>query len=76
MDVKPYFGYEGELMRIPLSRSASLHHEFSAYYALLENVFKADDVLHFGIHGLLELMNQNLRHPYYRHEHQHNHYHN
>ena len=40
----------------PLSRSASPHHGFAAYYTYLEKIFKADAVLHFGTHGSLEFM--------------------
>jgi len=54
--VQPSFGYEGDPMRLLFSKSASPHHGFAAYYAYLENVWKADAVLHFGTHGSLEFM--------------------
>ena len=54
--VQPTFGYEGDPMRLLFSRSASPHHGFSAYYTYLENIWKADAVLHFGTHGSLEFM--------------------
>mmetsp|Transcript_3193 Transcript_3193/g.5538 ORF Transcript_3193/g.5538 Transcript_3193/m.5538 type:complete len:1396 (-) Transcript_3193:415-4602(-) len=54
--VQPTFGYEGDPMRLLFSRSASPHHGFAAYYAYLENIYKADAVLHFGTHGSLEFM--------------------
>ncbi|MEH2240478.1 magnesium chelatase subunit H [Nostoc sp.] len=54
--VQPTFGYEGDPMRLLFSRSASPHHGFAAYYTYLEQVWKADAVLHFGTHGSLEFM--------------------
>jgi magnesium chelatase subunit H len=43
-------------MRLLFSRSASPHHGFAAYYTYLEQLWKADAVLHFGTHGSLEFM--------------------
>jgi magnesium chelatase subunit H len=43
-------------MRLLFSRSASPHHGFAAYYTYLEQIWKADAVLHFGTHGSLEFM--------------------
>ncbi|MBD2362337.1 magnesium chelatase subunit H [Anabaena minutissima FACHB-250] len=54
--VQPTFGYEGDPMRLLFSRSASPHHGFAAYYTYLEQVWRADAVLHFGTHGSLEFM--------------------
>lgn len=54
--VQPTFGYEGDPMRLLFSRSASPHHGFAAYYTYLEQLWKADAVLHFGTHGSLEFM--------------------
>ncbi|XHX80412.1 MAG: magnesium chelatase subunit H [Stenomitos frigidus ULC029] len=54
--VQPTFGYEGDPMRLLFSRSASPHHGFAAYYTFLEQIWKADAVLHFGTHGSLEFM--------------------
>lgn len=54
--VQPTFGYEGDPMRLLFSKSASPHHGFAAYYSYVENIFKADAVLHFGTHGSLEFM--------------------
>lgn len=54
--VQPTFGYEGDPMRLLFSRSASPHHGFASYYTYLENIWKADAVLHFGTHGSLEFM--------------------
>ncbi|MEC4985827.1 MAG: magnesium chelatase subunit H [Oscillatoria sp. PMC 1068.18] len=54
--VQPTFGYEGDPMRLLFSRSASPHHGFAAYYTYLEEIWRADAVLHFGTHGSLEFM--------------------
>jgi magnesium chelatase subunit H len=54
--VQPTFGYEGDPMRLLFSHSASPHHGFAAYYTYLNQVWKADAVLHFGTHGSLEFM--------------------
>ncbi len=54
--VQPTFGYEGDPMRLLFAKSASPHHGFAAFYAYLEQIWKADAVLHFGTHGSLEFM--------------------
>ena len=54
--VQPTFGYEGDPMRLLFAKSASPHHGFAAFYGYLENIWKADAVLHFGTHGSLEFM--------------------
>ncbi|MEB3338096.1 MAG: magnesium chelatase subunit H [Leptolyngbyaceae bacterium] len=54
--IQPTFGYEGDPMRLLFSRSASPHHGFAAYYTYLNQIWKADAVLHFGTHGSLEFM--------------------
>jgi magnesium chelatase subunit H len=54
--VQPTFGYEGDPMLLLFSRSASPHHGFAAYYTYIEEIWKADAVLHFGTHGSLEFM--------------------
>jgi magnesium chelatase subunit H len=54
--VQPTFGYEGDPMRLMMSRNGSPHHGFMAFYAYLEKVFGADVVIHFGTHGAMEFM--------------------
>ncbi|MBD2100717.1 magnesium chelatase subunit H [Leptolyngbya sp. FACHB-261] len=54
--VQPTFGYEGDPMRLLFSKSCSPHHGFAAYYTYLNEIWKADAVLHFGTHGSLEFM--------------------
>jgi magnesium chelatase subunit H len=54
--VQPSFGYEGDPMRLMMSRSGAPHHGFAAFYTFVEKVFGADAVLHVGTHGALEFM--------------------
>lgn len=54
--VQPSFGYEGDPMRLLMSKGGAPHHGFAALYAYLEKVFKADAVIHVGTHGALEFM--------------------
>ncbi|HVG29929.1 MAG TPA: cobaltochelatase subunit CobN [Pyrinomonadaceae bacterium] len=54
--VQPSFGYEGDPMRLMMSRSGAPHHGFAAFYTFVEKVFGADAILHVGTHGALEFM--------------------
>ena len=54
--VQPSFGYEGDPMRLMMSRSGAPHHGFAAFYAFVEKVFGADALVHVGTHGALEFM--------------------
>ena len=54
--VQPTFGYEGDPMRLLMSRGGAPHHGFAALYTYLEKVSKADAVVHVGTHGSLEFM--------------------
>jgi magnesium chelatase subunit H len=54
--VQPTFGYEGDPMRLLMSRGGAPHHGFAALYTYLEKVFGADAVVHTGTHGALEFM--------------------
>ncbi|HEV2862980.1 MAG TPA: cobaltochelatase subunit CobN [Pyrinomonadaceae bacterium] len=54
--VQPTFGYEGDPMRLLMSRGGSPHHGFAALYTYLEKIFGADAVVHTGTHGALEFM--------------------
>ncbi|HEX7956762.1 MAG TPA: cobaltochelatase subunit CobN, partial [Pyrinomonadaceae bacterium] len=54
--VQPTFGYEGDPMRLLMSRGGAPHHGFAALYTYLEKVFAADAVVHVGTHGALEFM--------------------
>ncbi len=54
--IQPTFGYEDDPMRLLMAVNASPHHGFAAFYAYLDQVWKADAALHFGTHGSLEFM--------------------
>ncbi len=54
--VQPTFGYEGDPMRLLMSRSGAPHHGFMGLYTYLERIFRADAVIHVGTHGALEFM--------------------
>ncbi|PYS99869.1 MAG: hypothetical protein DMF65_09250 [Acidobacteria bacterium] len=54
--VQPTFGYEGDPMRLLMSRGGAPHHGFAALYTYLEKIFLADAVVHTGTHGALEFM--------------------
>ena len=54
--VQPAFGYEGDPMRLLFERGFAPTHAFAAFYLWMRNTFKADVVLHFGMHGALEFM--------------------
>ncbi|SDE20350.1 magnesium chelatase subunit H [Limimaricola pyoseonensis] len=54
--LQPAFGHEGDPMRLMFERSFAPTHAFSAFYLWLRETFRADAVLHFGMHGALEFM--------------------
>ena len=54
--VQPTFGYEDDPMRLLMSKGGAPHHGFAAFYTYLENIFKADAVVHVGTHGAMEFM--------------------
>jgi magnesium chelatase subunit H len=54
--VQPTFGYEGDPMRLLMSRGGAPHHGFAALYTYLDKIFRADAVVHVGTHGALEFM--------------------
>ena len=54
--VQPAFGYEGDPMRLLFERGFAPTHAFATFYLWMRNTFKADVVLHFGMHGALEFM--------------------
>lgn len=53
---QPTFGYEGDPMRLLMSRGGAPHHGFAALYTYLEKILGADAVAHVGTHGALEFM--------------------
>ncbi len=54
--VQPTFGYEGDPMRLLFEKGFAPTHAFTQFYLWLRNTYKADAVLHFGMHGALEFM--------------------
>ncbi|MGG7643460.1 magnesium chelatase subunit H [Rhodovulum sp. YNF3179] len=54
--LQPTFGYEGDPMRLLFERGFAPTHAFSTFYLWLKNGFRADVLLHFGMHGALEFM--------------------
>ena len=54
--VQPSFGYEGDPMRLLFEHGFAPTHAFAQFYLWLRNSYKADALLHFGMHGALEFM--------------------
>ena len=54
--VQPTFGYEGDPMRLLFEKGFAPTHAFVQFYLWLRNTYRADVVLHFGMHGALEFM--------------------
>ena len=54
--LQPTFGFEDDPMRLLMSKGGTPHHGFAAFYKYLEQVLKADAVVHVGTHGALEFM--------------------
>jgi magnesium chelatase subunit H len=54
--VQPTFGFEGDPMRLLMAKGGSPHHGFAAFYTYLQDVFRADAVVHVGTHGAMEFM--------------------
>ncbi|MEL6619689.1 MAG: magnesium chelatase subunit H [Pseudomonadota bacterium] len=54
--VQPAFGYEGDPMRLLFEHGFAPTHAFVTFYLWLRNTYRADALLHFGMHGALEFM--------------------
>jgi magnesium chelatase subunit H len=54
--VQPTFGYEGDPMRLLMAQGGSPHHGFMGLYTYLDQIFRADALIHVGTHGALEFM--------------------
>jgi magnesium chelatase subunit H len=54
--VQPTFGYEGDPMRLLFEKGFAPTHAFATFYLWLRNTYRADVLLHFGMHGALEFM--------------------
>jgi len=54
--VQPGFGYEGDPMRLLFEKGFAPTHAFATFYLWLREIWQADVLLHFGMHGALEFM--------------------
>lgn len=52
--VQPPLGLAGDPMRLMFERDLTPHPQYAAFYKWLQNEFKADAVIHFGMHGTVE----------------------
>ena len=54
--IQPGFGYEGDPMRLLFEKGFAPTHAFATFYLWLREIWRADVLLHFGMHGALEFM--------------------
>jgi magnesium chelatase subunit H len=54
--LQPSMGVPGDPMRLLFEKSFTPHHQYAAFYAWLKHGFKADAVIHVGMHGTAEWM--------------------
>ena len=52
--VQPPLGISGDPMRLMFTKDLTPHPQYAAFYKWLQNEFKADAVVHFGMHGTVE----------------------
>ena len=52
--VQPPLGIAGDPMRLMFERDLTPHPQYAAFYTWLEKDFRADAVIHFGMHGTVE----------------------
>ncbi len=52
--VQPPLGVAGDPMRLMYERDLTPHPQYAAFYGWLQHTFRADAVLHFGMHGTVE----------------------
>jgi magnesium chelatase subunit H len=52
--IQPPLGISGDPMRLMFERDLTPHPQYAAYYKWLQNEFKADAIVHFGMHGTVE----------------------
>jgi magnesium chelatase subunit H len=52
--VQPPLGIQGDPMRLMFERDLTPHPQYAAFYKWLQNEFKADAIVHFGMHGTVE----------------------
>jgi magnesium chelatase subunit H len=54
LGVQPPLGVSGDPMRLMFEKDLTPHPQYAAYYKWLQNEFKADAIVHFGMHGTVE----------------------
>ena len=54
LGVQPPLGISGDPMRLMFERDLTPHPQYAGFYKWLQNEFKADAVVHFGMHGTVE----------------------
>ncbi|MEO0759944.1 MAG: magnesium chelatase subunit H [Cyanobacteria bacterium J06648_16] len=52
--VQPPLGISGDPMRLMFERDMTPHPQYAAFYQWLQKDFRADAVIHFGMHGTVE----------------------
>jgi magnesium chelatase subunit H len=52
--VQPPLGISGDPMRLMFEKDLTPHPQYAAFYKWLQNEFKADAIIHFGMHGTVE----------------------
>ncbi len=52
--VQPPLGLAGDPMRLMYERDLTPHPQYAAFYGWLQHEFRADAVVHFGMHGTVE----------------------
>jgi magnesium chelatase subunit H len=56
MGLQPSMGVPGDPMRLLFDKRFTPHHQFAGFYAWLKQGWKADAILHVGMHGTAEWM--------------------
>ncbi|ACA99003.1 MULTISPECIES: magnesium chelatase subunit H [unclassified Picosynechococcus] len=52
--VQPPLGISGDPMRLMFEKDLTPHPQYAAFYKWLQNEFRADALIHFGMHGTVE----------------------
>ncbi len=52
--VQPPLGISGDPMRLMFEKDLTPHPQYTAFYKWLQNAFRADAIVHFGMHGTVE----------------------
>jgi magnesium chelatase subunit H len=54
--IQPTMGVPGDPMKLLYDKSFTPHHQYAAFYAWMKKSWKADAVIHIGMHGTAEWM--------------------